>query len=224
MSAPYGGNNPAQWGQQPHADPNSGGFTQPGGYGQQPGYGQPAYGAPQNPQASQPQYGQQPAQHPYDPANAYGQQAGYPQQQGQYGGMYGQDYGQQPTHYGQQPPPQPGQPGQPGQGGKSGKGLWIGIVAAVVVLGAAAVVLFWKPGLLNTTTFDEQSVEQSVQRLVQESFGIEASDVDCPGDQPVEKGHTYSCTLTAGGEQQSVKITVTSEEGHYTVDKPSPQG
>ncbi|EIE99339.1 DUF4333 domain-containing protein [Saccharomonospora glauca] len=207
MSAPYGGNNPAQWGQQPPANPASGGFPQPGGYGQQPAYGQPAYGT------QQPQYGQQPAPNPYEGAGTYGQQqATYPpQQQGQYG-AYGQGYGQQPG-------------GVPQGTSGGGKKLLIGLVVAVVVIAAAAVVLFWKPGLLVSKTFDEQSVEQSVQKLLVNSYGVsENSQVDCPGDQPVEKGHVYTCDVTVDGEQQTVKITVTSDEGHYTVDRPTPKG
>ncbi|EID56229.1 DUF4333 domain-containing protein [Saccharomonospora xinjiangensis] len=249
MSAPYGGNNPAQWGQQPQADPASGGFAQPGGYGQQPAYGQPSYGsagaagtagAGQPAQPAQPQYGQQPAQNPYDQSGAYGQQqSAYPQQgqfpqQGQYGGAYGQGYDQQAAGYGQQPGY--GQPSaygqqpygagqQPGQSGKSGgKGLWIGIAVAVVVLAGAAVVLFWKPGVVNPTVFDQNSMESDIQRVLQDSYGLTVDGVTCPSGQEVKKDNTFTCEVTVGGAPQSVKITVTSDDGHYTVDKPAPKG
>ncbi|TLW94446.1 DUF4333 domain-containing protein [Saccharomonospora piscinae] len=254
MSAPYGGNDP-QWGQQPPANPGTGGFAQQPGsppygqqqygqqaqqpYGQQ--YGQPGYGAPG-------QYGQQPGSNPYEqsppqgiPQDPYGQQYGAPQQQGQYGQQpygqqgYGQQgygqpgYGQQPygapqdqqNAYGQYGSPLP--PEQPSSGGP-GKGLWIGIGAAVVVLAAAAVVLFWVPGLLNPTVFDQNSMQSDVQGLLEDSFGLTVESVSCPADQAVEEGNSFSCEATVNGEQQSVQITVTSDEGHYTVEPPTAQG
>lgn len=112
---------PNPYGQQPPA----------GGYGQQPqqggGYGQP-----------QPGYGQPPQ------GGGYGQPQpgyGYPQQQQQPQAPYGQvppqqpGYGQQP--YGQQPGyGYPQQPGPPQGGGNKRTGLIIGIVVALVAVGA----------------------------------------------------------------------------------------
>lgn len=207
MSTPYGGNNPGQWGQQPPANPASGGFAQPGGYGQQPAFGQqPGYGQPYG----APQYGQQPAPNPYDQSNPYGQQNAYGQQPA-FGQQPGQSYGAPP-------------PGGEQSGKKSGKGLWIGIVVTVVLLAAAGVVLFWKPGLLNSTVFDQERMESDIQRVLQDSYGLSVESVSCPADQKVEEGHTFTCDATVDGQQQSVKITVVSDEGRYTVDRPTPEG
>ena len=97
----------AGYGQQTYApqggyDQSRRGYDQgdPEGYGQQPGYGQPGYGAQQpGYNGQQPGYDQQ--QPGYD--QGYGQ-PGYGQQPG-----YDQGYGQQPQGYGQQ---------QPGYGGQ----------------------------------------------------------------------------------------------------------
>ena len=102
-------------------------------------------------------YTGEPAQQPY------GQPAAQPEPQAQFvngAQQYpqGQDYPQQP--YGQQPYGQPqyqqpygapyGQPyGYPQPPKKSKKGLWIAIIAIVLVLGLAAVALFVWPGFLN---------------------------------------------------------------------------
>lgn len=213
MSTPYGGNNPGQWGQgqqQPPANPGTGGFAQAGGYGQQPAWGQPSYGQ------------QPPVANPYE-QGAYGQPQG-----GQYD-AYGQPqqgaYGQAPPQ--QQQPQQYGTPypgGQPPKPAKSGgKGLWIGLAVAVVVLAAAGVVLFWKPGLLNTTVFDQQSIEGDIQRVLQEGMGVSVESVNCPADQEVKEGLTFTCGLTVNGQQQTVELKVTSDEGHYTVNPPAPK-
>lgn len=106
---------------QPQQPPQGGGYGQPqpqqppqqGGYGQpQPGYGQqqPGYGYPQQAPPAQAPYGQVPPQQPA--------------------------YGQQPP-YGQ-PPQQPGYgyPQQPPQGGGKRTGLIIGVVVALVAVGA----------------------------------------------------------------------------------------
>lgn len=108
-------------------------------YEQAPGYGQPGYGAPQDPGYGQrypapgygqPGYGQQP---PADPYGGYGQPgygqppAGYPggyPPADPYGAGYGQPgYGQQPPSIGSIPAPQSGQaPVQPPTGRSAG---WI---------------------------------------------------------------------------------------------------
>ncbi|SEN25072.1 hypothetical protein [Actinacidiphila rubida] len=122
----------------------------PNPYGQQPqggGYGQPQQGGYGQPQPQQGGYGQ-PQQPPQQ--GGYGQPQpgyGYPQQPPQQGG-YGQPqqppqqgYGQVPPQapYGQQPPGYgyPQQPAPP-QGGGRKTGLIIGVVVALVVVGAGA--------------------------------------------------------------------------------------
>ncbi|MTD58055.1 hypothetical protein [Amycolatopsis pithecellobii] len=129
---------------------------QPDPYGQQPGgYGPPPGGYPQSggvPEQGYPPpgYGQQP----------YGQQ-GYTQPYPAYDQSGG---GQYPP--GQYPPGQypPGMYGAPPPGG-SRKGLWIGlIVAIVVILAALGITGFWKPGffLSGSSGSGPDAVAQSI--------------------------------------------------------------
>ncbi|NUQ96440.1 MAG: hypothetical protein HOY79_07685 [Streptomyces sp.] len=112
---------PNPYGQQPQG----GGYGQPQqppapGYGQpQPGYGQGGYGQPQ------PGYGAQQGQ----PGYGYPQQAPPPQQPPAYGQVPPQQpYGQQPGY---------GYPqGAPPQGGGKRTGIIVGVVVALVAIGA----------------------------------------------------------------------------------------
>ena len=201
------------YGQQPGYDPQQ--------YGQQPGYDPQQYGQQQY---AQPGYGQQPG---YDPQQ-YGQQPGYdPQQYGQ------QQYSQQPGQ-GQQ---QYGQPGydqqqygqQPGYGGSSAafgaapkkSALpWILAGAAALLLGLFAFLAFVAPGFLNRTVFDQAAVQSGVQRILADSYSQTAQSVQCPEDQPVEVGASFTCTATIDGENRSVTVTVKTDDGQYEVSQP----
>ena len=211
MSTPYGGNDPQQWGQQPYAqNPPSGGVPGQPDYSQQqpPGHMPPGYGQQDPYGQQQPPYGQDP----------YGQQQpGYPPHQGQ--PMPGQPMpGQQmPPGY----PQQPYGPQQTGSSGKSKTGLWIGIIVAVIVLAAAAILLFWKPGFLNTTVFDSSQMESGVESVLTDEYGISnVGDVSCPSGKEITKGNEFTCTVQIDGADQEVPITVNDSEGNYTVGQP----
>lgn len=239
MTTPYGQGGSGEWNPQQ-------------GYGQQPPYGtggQPGYQAPDQ---QQPSYGQPPnsggyqqpaqgyGQPEYPPTAQYGQQPGYGQQgYGQQPPSYDQGqqgYGQQPQ-YGQ-PAQQYGQPqyGQQGYGQfdpnagvppkKSNSGLIIGISALVVVLAAAAVLLFLWPGWLSKTTFDNNAVQTDVQKILTDApdagFGLsDVGSVTCPSGQEVTAGHTFSCDVSVGGEAKKVTITVKDDTGTYEVGYPA---
>lgn len=215
MTSPYGppgGNDPQQqWGQQPYgggpaSGTPSGGFPAQGGgaYGQ-PGQQQPQYGEQQQPYGG---YGQQPQQQQPTQQYPYGQQQPYGQQS---------QYGQQPQQYGQQYQ-------QPKKGGNT----WLWVVVVVVVLAAAAfaVLGFVTPGFLNKKVFDESALEgeNGVQKILVDDYKMENIEkVDCPADQEVKQGATFTCTVTQGGEEGgelSVSITVTNDDGEYQVALP----
>lgn len=221
MSTPYGGNDPQQWGQQPYGSgPPSGGFpSQPGypqqpppqGPGQQPGYGQPGYGYPGY--APAPGYAPDPYGQQVQQAPPYGAQPGYPPQQPPPGypqPPYSQDPYDQPPH---------GSPG--GEQQKTRTGLWVSIGVGVVVIAAAAVLLFWKPGFAVTTTFDSSSVESGVKKILTDSYNITGvGSVSCPSGQEVTDGNTFQCTVMIQGTQKKVTITVKGSDGEYVVGRP----
>ncbi|MGH3432293.1 MAG: DUF4333 domain-containing protein [Thermocrispum sp.] len=196
MSTPYGGNDPQQWGQQPGGYPQSGypGQEQAGQWGQQ----YPPSG-PQ-PQQQYPGY-QQPAQPPYEQQWQQPQQQ-YPPQQG-YGG-----YGQYPSF-------------EPDQPKKSNTWLWVTLAVVVLAAGAFVVLGFVAPGFLMTKTFDATGVEKGVVQILGKDAQVE--NVQCPDEQKVEQGHTFTCTATVNGEQKEIPITVTDAEADppvYRVDGP----
>ncbi|MGY1812416.1 DUF4333 domain-containing protein [Blastococcus sp. SYSU D00820] len=189
-------------------NPPQGGYQPGQQYGQQPGqqYGQPQYGGQPGGGYGQPgQYGGQPG---------YGQPG---QQPGQYGGQPG--YGQQPQ-YGQQPyaqgPQYGGQPGGYGQPPKKSKtGLIVGLVVLVAVLVAAGIILA-QPFALGSTELRPQAVQDAVAAQFQENSG-HALTLTCPEGMEVEVDATYTCTgQTDEGEEVSITIRVTDDEGSYT--------
>lgn len=222
-------------GQQPPQQPNPSYGGQQGWSGQQQppqqgGYGgQPGYGGQQQP------YGGQPSQqNPYAP----------PQQQG-WGG--GQPPGQpQPTQQGspwsgqQQAPPtqqqwtgqQSWNPGPSGYAplpdasspaGKRSKVPFIigGVIA--LLLAAAAVVLFWIPGLLLPKIFDEKAVAEGVTTVLTRDYGLPGvTGVTCPANTAVKTGDKFTCTATVDGDPQKVEIRILDEQGKYEVGRPTP--
>lgn len=208
MSTPYGGNNPQQWGQPPAPGPASGGFPAQG-YPGQPGYGQQQY----PPQYGQPQQSQQP------PPQQYGQQPQYgqaPYGQRQYGQQYQQQYGQQPGQY--------GAPMAPPERKKIGKTVWTVLGAVVVVVAAVCVTGFWKPGFFVSTVLDQNALQNGVRTVLTgqppNGYGQSVSAVSCPEKQPVKAGTTFDCSVTVGGSQKKVTITVKDADGNYEVGQP----
>lgn len=231
MSSPYGpgGNDPQQWGQQPQQPPQqpygppSGGFPAQG-YPQQPG--QPQYGGyPQQPQQPAQPYGQPdpgsggfPQQNPYgqpqDPGSGGFQQQNPYGQQPQYGG-YGQQQQQGYGGYGQMPQPEKK---------KSNTGLWIGVVVAVLVVAAVGVLGFVTPGFFNKKVLDQNAVQQGVVKILKERYQEEATDVQCPADQEVKAGNSFTCDLKVDGEARTVTITVKTEsDAQYEVSQSKPK-
>ncbi len=205
MTSPYGpagGNDPQQpWGQQPqqpqqpYGSPGtpSGGFpAQGGGYGQQP-YGQPPY-------------------------QGYGQQQ--PSQQQPYGG-YGQ---QQPTQ--QYPGYQPGGYGPPPPVEKKKSGALIWIITAVVVLAVAVFLVLGlvTPGFLNKKVLDENALEgdNGVKKILIDSYHRTPTKVDCPANQEVKTGNTFTCQVTFNEDpkNQEVDIKILDDKGTYEVGTP----
>ncbi|MDV6013999.1 DUF4333 domain-containing protein [Haloechinothrix sp. LS1_15] len=205
----YPGHGQQQWGQQP-----------PGGYPGQPGQpGRPGYpGQPGQPgqQGQQGQPGQAPGQPPYP------QQGGQPPQQDPHQGTYQYGaYQQPPVGYPGQGQPYPGDVEGDSGGKKPNLALWIGIIILVVLLGTIAFLGFVAPGWFTATVFDHEEMETGVQGVLTEQYQIDGVDsVTCPEGQDVTVDHSFECTAVIEGEERSVPITVTSEDGNYEVGMP----
>ena len=104
----------------------------------------------------------------------------------------------------------------------------VGVLLAVVVLAAAAVVLFWKPGFLNTTVFDKTALQQGVTSILTNAatdnpsgYGLsDVANVTCPSGVKVKAGDTFTCTLTQAGADKSVTVTIVDGSGAYKVGIP----
>jgi hypothetical protein len=213
---------------------------QDSGYGQQPGYpgqgGQqpPAWGGQQQSgygQAQPPAWGgQQGGQQGWGDQGQQGQQQGWGGQQQPAWGGQGNPGGQATQHW--QPPVDqgPGQwggggagypplPNQPRSGGRSALPfIIIGIV--VVVLAIVAVLLFVAPGFLVNRVFDTPALQQGVQQVLTNDYGLQVESVTCGQGIRVDQGATFQCDAVVDGAPVKVPVTVTSSDGAYQVGRP----
>lgn len=90
----------------------------------------------------------------------------------------------------------------------------IGTLLLAAVILAVAV-----PGWFLSTVFDEWAVQQGVARVLTDS-GYSVGAVSCPGGQPVEVGHRFSCRASIDGGQRDVTITVRTAGGEYEISAP----
>jgi hypothetical protein len=91
----------------------------------------------------------------------------------------------------------------------------------VVVIVVVAVLGFVTPGFFNTRVFDAAALQEGVQRVLTQDYELDVSSVTCGEGVRVEVGATFECQATIDGEQVTVPITVTSEDGGYEVGRPT---
>ncbi|UGT62941.1 DUF4333 domain-containing protein [Nocardia asteroides] len=224
MSGPYGPSGPdqgrndptQQWGGQ---QPVSGAQPTQQWTGQPPSQAQPTQqwgGGDQSQQPqqqwgqSQPQWGQQQPQQ----SQPWGQQQ--PQQSQP---QWQQPQPGQPQQPWGQPQQQWGQPQQPQQGGK-GKGLLIGlVVGGLVVVGLIVALVL---AVTATDKLDQAAVQDGVEKVLGDSYGIQdVGSVSCPSGQKVEVDAVFQCTVDVSGEQKTVQVKITRDDGTYEVGRPS---
>ena len=99
--------------------------------------------------------------------------------------------------------------------------LIIGAVAVVVVLAVVGVLGFVSPGFFNSRVLDANAVQDGVQQVLTQDYGLEVESVTCPEGQQVVPDATFECTAVADGEQVAVPIKITSPEGNYEVGRPA---
>jgi hypothetical protein len=155
----------------------------------------------------------------YGQSGSYGQPPGYGQAEPYGSGSYGTGYGQ-PAGYGgvtgytQQPGY--GQPQQPARK-KSKKGLLVGLVALIVVLGALALVSVLAK--IPSSLYPKKLSHSAVENFIQGSSKLnKPTNVSCNGGKDIDlkkNGATFTCSA-AGGRTFTVTIT-DKNDGHYTV-------
>ena len=75
-------------------------------------------------------------------------------------------------------------------------------------------------------TLDTDDLETKLRTQLAPQGGAKPEDISvkCPEDQKVEKGHKFSCTLTApDGSKARVDVTLTNDEGGFEAIVPEDQ-
>jgi hypothetical protein len=98
--------------------------------------------------------------------------------------------------------------------------LYIGVGAVVFVLVLVGVLGFGYPGFFNTQVLDAAAVQQGVQGVLTQEYGLEVETVTCAEGVVVEAGASFECQATVDGENMTVPITITSDQGNYEVGRP----
>ncbi|MGH3566639.1 MAG: DUF4333 domain-containing protein [Pseudonocardia sp.] len=97
---------------------------------------------------------------------------------------------------------------------------WI-IGALVVVLGLVAVLGFVTPAFLVSRVFDRAALQQGVQQMLTENYGIAGVEsVTCEAGVEVVAGESFECAAVVEGEDVTVPIRITSADGDYEVGRP----
>lgn len=105
---------------------------------------------------------------------------------------------------------------------------------SLVALGAAVIVVAWGvtacgaapapdtpvPVHPSATVLDVAGVEDDVTMVLDKDYGERATNVECPGDEPVVVGEAFTCTVSVGGRIEHVQITVKSPGGKFEVGAP----
>jgi hypothetical protein len=63
--------------------------------------------------------------------------------------------------------------------------------------------------------FDATALNSTISQQYKEKFGGSAIVVNCPDNQKVAKGETFTCDIQ-GQTQQKIQVTVASDDGDYT--------
>ncbi len=214
------------WGQQPDAQQE---------YAQQeyaqPQYGQPQYGQPpDHGQPPYPDYRQQPQGPPAEQRIGGGQRVWDPVEQQGWGQQGPPSTQQRPGAQPQGSQPQGSQPWDPGHPvlpdppAREGSGptkLQLILGGAGVLMIALILVLgFVAPGYFLTRVFSAAAVQDGVQRVLTDDYGLKVGSVTCAEGVAVTAGASFDCDATIDGRQWSVPIRITSSDGRYEVGRP----
>ncbi|MEI2701342.1 MAG: DUF4333 domain-containing protein [Baekduia sp.] len=73
----------------------------------------------------------------------------------------------------------------------------------------------------GTSTIDAAKGEQEISKAVRVQAGVPVKEVACPENVKIEKGGTFTCTVTAkDGTSGSVDVVQKDEDGNVSFDAP----
>ncbi|MBW8059316.1 MAG: DUF4333 domain-containing protein [Solirubrobacterales bacterium] len=98
---------------------------------------------------------------------------------------------------------------------------FLGRSGALAALVAAAIAVAG----CGETVLDSAKIEDSIQRDLRRSAGMNVSAVACPSGVEVERGATFTCTVTlAGGEEETAKLRILNEDADIALTGLEPAG
>ena len=98
-------------------------------------------------------------------------------------------------------------------------GIIGGVVAAIIAI--LLITAFWIPGWAPKT-LSQTAAQDGVKTVLNDKYGItNVEKVECPADQKVDEGSSFTCKVTVGGQEQTVTLTFTDGDGTYTVSRPT---
>jgi len=93
------------------------------------------------------------------------------------------------------------------------RGFYAGLAATTLL----AALLFAGCG---ETVVDSTKTEEQLQSSLSKSLGEKVSSVDCPSDQKVEAGATFTCDVRLNsGKTEAVTLKIRNEEADLSVIK-----
>jgi hypothetical protein len=70
------------------------------------------------------------------------------------------------------------------------------------------------------TVIDATKTEDALQANLSRSLGTKVSSVDCPSDEKVEAGKTFTCNvMLAGGKEETATLKILNDEADVSVIK-----
>jgi Domain of unknown function (DUF4333) len=92
---------------------------------------------------------------------------------------------------------------------------------AVLVLALVGVLGFVTPGFFVTRVLDPAAVQEGVQDVLSDDYGVEGvADVTCPADVEVVGGAAFECRATVDGDAVRVPVLITNDDAEYQVGRP----
>ena len=86
------------------------------------------------------------------------------------------------------------------------------------LLGAAAVIAGLAFIGCGETVIDSQKTEEQLEANLSHSLKEKVTSVDCPSDQKVEKGATFTCSVNVQkGEDQTVTLKIRNSDADISV-------
>jgi hypothetical protein len=92
------------------------------------------------------------------------------------------------------------------------RGLAVRLLVAAATIGAALALAACGAQTIDSGDLEAQLAEQLSAEADLDPAGV---SVSCPDDIEAEEGHQFECILTANGDDATVEVTLTDDEGGF---------